>query len=117
PTPTPSPDTTRPLVTDVFAKPSTFSPNGDGLADTTKLNWTQSESANIVLTIKKASGKLVVRMVSQKPLVAAGWYAKWDGRNASGKLQKPGLYKFKIVATDVAGNVSKPVRSTVQLSH
>ncbi|MEA2477906.1 MAG: hypothetical protein QOC87_2105 [Actinomycetota bacterium] len=117
PTTSPPPDTTGPLVSNVFAKPATFSPNGDGHADQAKLNWTQSETANVALTIKDSRGRTVVKMVSRSPLSPAGWYAKWDGRNAAGKLQKPGLYKFKIVATDLAGNASSPAAATVRIAN
>lgn len=116
PTPPPSGDKVRPSLSGVYAKPATFSPNGDGQADVTKLHWTQSETATILLTIKNSSGRTVVKMVSRDPILAASWYAKWDGHDANGKLQKPGVYTFKLVATDVAGNVSKAAKSTVRIT-
>ncbi|MDQ3876932.1 MAG: hypothetical protein M3290_01080 [Actinomycetota bacterium] len=115
PQPSPSADTTKPLVTSVFANPARFSPNGDGHADRTKLNWTQSETANVILTIKDSSGRLVVKMTSRSPLLPGGWYAKWDGRNAYGNRLRAGLYTFKVAAEDVAGNRSRPVGGAVRI--
>jgi flagellar hook assembly protein FlgD len=92
-------DTTPALYT-VAVSPVRFSPDGDGVADTSRLSWSASEPVTGVVRILK--GTTVIR---SWPVTARGsWAVAWDGRNASGVRVGDGTYTFGVDARDAAGN-------------
>ena len=51
-------DTTAPSITNVSDIPDPFSPNGDGIKDSTSINYTLSEASNVTVTLADASSTL-----------------------------------------------------------
>jgi hypothetical protein len=88
-------DTTPPVLAVRSVVPDVFSPDGDGRADKVKARYSVSERSRVSLQVDGTEA-----IVS--PLRRNGtleWYAK----------RKPeGLYALTLVATDLAGNESRP---------
>jgi spore germination protein YaaH/flagellar hook assembly protein FlgD len=82
------------------ATPSTFSPNGDGAADTTALSWSANEKGSGTARIYK--GTTLVR--SWTITSRSTWSVTWNGRKASGTAVSDGRYTFKVTLKDAAGN-------------
>jgi len=96
-------DTRRPAVAS-SATPSSFSPNGDGTADSTRLQWTADEAA--------AGNARVLRGTTtyrRWPAGLAGLIG-WNGRTASGVAVADGRYTFRVELVDPAGN--RTIRDT-----
>jgi spore germination protein YaaH/flagellar hook assembly protein FlgD len=99
---------TVPMAVTTSATPWVITPNGDGRADTTVLGWSTAESAASLGRIYTASGA-----------VARGWSKTgtagtftWNGRNTAGTWLPSGIYRYRIVTYDKAGNltlVERPV--------
>ena len=82
------------------ATPPVFSPDGDGSADTTTIDWTAGES--LPATVLITHGKTQVR--SFRTAAALAGHLRWDGRNASGQFVADGSYLVRVILTDAAGN-------------
>ena len=81
--------------------PPSFSPDGDGVADTTRLAWTANEPASGTVVIRH--GKTVVRSwtVDERP---RRWATTWNGRDTKGRRLADGRYELRITLTDAGGN-------------
>ena len=100
-------DTTAPAIA-ASASGASFSPDGDGVADTTRLAWTANERASGTVRIRH--GKTVVRSWTITNL--STWAATWNGRDTKGRRLADGRYELRITLTDAGGNtrvVSKTV--------
>ncbi|MEO5966083.1 MAG: FlgD immunoglobulin-like domain containing protein [Candidatus Limnocylindrales bacterium] len=82
------------------ASSKAFSPNGDGLLDTTRLSFTSNEPATGTARIWK--GTTLVR--SWPVSAATTWHATWDGTRADGSRAADGTYALKVDVKDPAGN-------------
>jgi flagellar hook assembly protein FlgD len=78
-----------------------FSPDGDGVNDTTRLSWTLSEPGRGLFTIVEPGGREVLRR--DVPWGVSGGIT-WDGRDAAGRAVADGNYKVTLSASDYAGN-------------
>ncbi len=103
-------DTVGPHLSTAAASPASFSPNGDGRDETTRLTYTPAEACSIRIGIKDADG--VVRRWLH------GWRAKGTGRSAvtwdgtfisGGKATQAadGAYNFTIEHRDAAWNIRR----------
>jgi len=92
-------DTTPPSVV-ALALPGTFSPDGDGDADTATLSWASSEPAGG--TVSVWHGRTLVRRWSV-PAGPVGSVA-WDGRSGAGRAVADGRYTLRADLRDAAGN-------------
>lgn len=82
-------------VRSLTATPSTFSPNGDGDRDRTRLRWDVVQRGRVRLRVRNDSGN-VVREVSFGKL-STGWKTyRWNGRNNSGSIVRNGVYKASV---------------------
>ena len=108
-----------------------FSPNGDGVKDTTTfrsdVSWSTGStrtdfrwqifvrnSANVVLRTDSGTSP-ILRIGTDNPRVIHNWI--WDGRNAAGAIQPDGVYSYEIVDLDTVGGpmYSNWGRTTVTL--
>ncbi|HEY8631930.1 MAG TPA: glycosyl hydrolase family 18 protein, partial [Candidatus Limnocylindrales bacterium] len=94
-------DITPPSI-GVTAAPTSFSPNGDGAFDTTRLSWTSSE--RITGTARLARGTTVIRSWAIGN-VAAGAIL-WTGTDAAGRRLPDGRYTYRVAGRDAAGNAT-----------
>jgi len=110
-------DTTPPEVKDFYANPDPFSPNNDGIKDTTTFNYRLSEPAYVTTQIflaedgssfRRHSGitenfNYAAFSESAADIGASTGSWTWDGRGSHGELLG-GYYQYKIEAVDAAGN-------------
>jgi spore germination protein YaaH/flagellar hook assembly protein FlgD len=78
-----------------------FSPDGDGVNDTTRLSWSLSEPGRGLLTVADPAGQEVLRR--ELPWGVSGGIT-WDGRDAAGRAVADGDYRLTVTARDYAGN-------------
>ncbi len=110
---------TPPVLSNVSASPSTFSPNGDGNRDYTVITFAVNQPARVTIGIYDAAGTLVVSSVTSTELLrtanvvySTAWYG--DGA-ASGKVL-PGTYTYRISVVDTLGRVGVPRSGTLKVS-
>ncbi len=110
------PDTTAPTLSGIDAKvdgkvhlasanPASFSPNGDGLADSLVIDHRLSEPAYIDVDISHAGGNRVKQFShwsGQGPGATT-----WDGQGDSGARVPDGTYHLSLTPRDRAGNVGE----------
>ena len=83
------------------SSPPSFSPDGDGVADSTVIDWTMSEPA--ATTVRIYRGAKLVRTFSPVGSKAAG-AIRWNGRSGAGVVVGDGTYQVRITGQDAAGN-------------
>lgn len=94
------------------ASPLVFYPYvDDGYRDSTLVEWYLSRGAQARVRIRNAAGN-VIRSSGWKSYRAGfrGW--AWNGRKSSGRLVKPGTYKWEVTAQDPVGT-TRVARGTV----
>ncbi|MBI5701146.1 hypothetical protein HZC34_04775 [Candidatus Saganbacteria bacterium] len=118
-------DTTPPKINDLTALPNPFTPNGDGVKDTTTFKYNLSEPAYATLGIYREDGGLFRSYMAPTGKFAyptdplsflpldkgemsrrdSGGSWAWDGRGSRNELLG-GTYKYFISVEDNVGNVS-----------
>jgi hypothetical protein len=98
-------DTRGPRILEAKASHDVFSPDGDGQLDSVKITYRLSEPAHALLFLR---GHQVVRTYFARNKDSLGWYGRVDGVPL-----RQGLYRLRIGAVDVAGNVTGPERGIV----
>jgi hypothetical protein len=97
-------DTTPPNITNVLVYPATFSPNGDGIDDTTKLNYKLDKDSMVRVYATDPAGGFYLIQPSDT-YHAALQSVEWAGTTAgSNEVLPDGPYTIHIEATDAAGN-------------
>jgi len=99
-------------ITELAADPVLFSPNGDGIKDTTIIYYTLSESlfgrySLVTVTIGESGGTKQLA-VPAKPVAGTSQGRNsvvWDGKDGLGRYAEDGDYQVKIHAEDNGGNV------------
>ena len=93
-------DTVAPAILPALSRPA-FSPDGDGAADTVGLTFTAGEAGTGSARIYSGT-----RPIRAWPLSAAtAWAQAWDGRTAAGAAVPDGVYTYRVVVRDAAGNL------------
>jgi methionine-rich copper-binding protein CopC/flagellar hook assembly protein FlgD len=103
-------DTSVPTVTEFTADPNPFSPNGDGVKDTTTIYYTLSESLSgndSVITMTIGEGTLNVPAKPTPGTLSGRNTVIWDGKDGLGRYVDQGDYLVKIHAVDAGGNVNQ----------
>ncbi|MDQ3406936.1 MAG: hypothetical protein M3472_02100 [Chloroflexota bacterium] len=93
--------------------PPTFTPNGDGISDTMRLNHTVSEPAYLQFAIRDADGMTVRRFTSWTEGDAAS--TTWDGRDDDGAFVPEGRYVVAVTPKDRATNLGLEVSAPVKV--
>lgn len=88
------------------ADPASFSPDGDGTRDRTRLSWRVGSEGFVVLRIRNSDGK-VVRTVRFGREAAGERSWAWNGRADGGRLQPDGRYRVTVSWRDGRGRVSQ----------
>lgn len=94
---------TGPIIISLMASPDPFSPNGDGVNETTTISATLDDgdtSWTINITASDGSPVLSVSFFGT-PISST-----WDGKNGAGEVMADGAYTITVEATDAAGNSS-----------
>jgi len=107
----PSGETSAQLVLfdNVQVAPNPFTPNGDGVDDTTNIAYTlllppREKSVNVSAEILDTGGNPVQRLPVQPPLQGRGGHSvTWDGSQLDGTIAAAGLYTFRITARSTSG--------------
>jgi hypothetical protein len=87
-----------------------FSPNGDGVKDTTTISATASFDSPTWTVNVLNSGGTTVRTYSGTGQVVS---YTWDGKNSSAVIQPDGLYTLQILASDGLAQTSASATSTL----
>lgn len=97
-------DDVSPSVSSFSGTPASFSPNGDGIQDSTLISGTISEAASVTLDIQTSGGTLVKRLAAGVSKSAGKVSYRWNGKNNSGKFVTDGTYTAKMTLSDPSGN-------------
>lgn len=112
--------TVRVLVSKARARtwPSraTFSPNGDGSADTVRIRVRLYDWSYVTVGVYSSTGRLV-RTLRRTALMnrrtGNGYSYIWNGRDNRGRLARPGAYVIKVITRNQAGGALH--RNTVRI--
>jgi len=88
-----------PPVLGLTATSATFSPNGDGTADSARLVWTSSEAGTGSLRILRGT-----TLIQKWTLSGTSGVVSWTGRDAAGRLVPDGRYTLMLDRMDATGN-------------
>ncbi|KIC91224.1 lamin tail domain-containing protein [Flavihumibacter sp. ZG627] len=82
----------------IWAEPSLFSPDGDGIEEECKIKYRFQEAGTVAtVRIFNRNGQLLRQLANNALCGREGNYS-WDGRDDKGKISGPGIY---IISTDV----------------
>jgi hypothetical protein len=102
-------DTTPPTLRVLSVKPRTFSPDDDGHSDRLSIRYRQSERGHPFLLV---DGVVRVRALAGKTTGKLDWYGKVSHRSVPS-----GNYRITVLTRDIAGNLSRPVTTTVRVRY
>ncbi len=108
-------DTTPPeIVTYTITNPI-FSPNGDGIKDTSTIDLKFSEATKVELTIIDSENKLVNNLYSSSSVTNPN-PKPWDGTYGDSEIVAlDGVYNIRVFLEDPAGNTFTDLDSTITL--
>ena len=95
-------DTTPPVITDLTAKPTPFTPDGDGRNDRVRISFHVAERATVTVLVRR--GPREIATLLQGADVVGRKTVGWNGRSAGGRRVAAGRYSFDVTAVDAAGN-------------
>ncbi len=103
-------DTAAPRLANAAASPASFSPNGDGQAETTSVAYSPAEACSVRVGILDTDGAVVRWLQGWHARKARSYSVTWDGRVSSGGslvAAPEGLYRFDVERRDAAGNIAR----------
>ena len=101
-----------PLLTGISLNNTTFTPNGDGINDTTTLSFALAEPASITVRVFDTSGELVSTVVQDVQVGAGAGSVQWDGSYQFASRKVPaGIYTMEIRAITLTS--SRAARETI----
>jgi flagellar hook assembly protein FlgD len=80
------------------ALPAVLTPNGDGVAETTRISFSLTTAATATVDVVNGAGATVRQLANARSFPAGTSRLLWDGRNGSGVLIPDGLYSVVISA-------------------
>ncbi|MFA4844871.1 MAG: FlgD immunoglobulin-like domain containing protein, partial [Candidatus Margulisiibacteriota bacterium] len=109
------------------ASPATFTPNGDGLTDLTRISYGLAGGVPdyaVGLDIRTPTGSTVKNLIENDPQGSGNYSFYWDGKDNAGNMALDGYYSYVIKAEDKLGaKVEEPgtvllvsARPTVNIS-
>jgi len=109
-------DTTPPRLESAEVAPSSFSPNGDGQADSAKVRFEPSESGTARVSVIGDGDKVLRRLTDWRAVTASAQSVTWDGRISEGAnlvAAPEGRFTVEIAMRDLAGNSATVRRAVV----
>jgi flagellar hook assembly protein FlgD len=109
-------DTTPPRLETAEIAPGTFSPNGDGQADSAKVLFEPGESGTARVSVIGDGDRVLRRLTDWSAVGAAAQSVTWDGRiSENGKLvaAPEGRTLIEIAMRDLAGNSAQVRRAVI----
>jgi flagellar hook assembly protein FlgD len=80
------------------ANPAVVTPNGDAVAESTRISFVLTTAATVTADVLSGSSALVRRLANARSLGAGTRRFGWDGRDGSGALVPDGNYSLKVSA-------------------
>ncbi|MCX6875118.1 MAG: right-handed parallel beta-helix repeat-containing protein [Verrucomicrobia bacterium] len=105
----------KPFIVNYSAAPSPFSPDGDGVNDTTTIHFGITDDSLVNVEVLTTTDVLVKTLMNNVPLTKGQYTSVWDGINDLGQLAHEGHYKVRIRGTAQTGQVGDPVEIPVSL--
>ena len=111
------------LFRDMAISPRVFSPNGDGVNEELRIDFTVmmvGASTAVAAEIYDLTGRLVRRLEEQREVSAGAYSIAWDGRDEADGLVPPGLYAVRLKLdsdTEGTGVGSRELLRTVALTY
>jgi N-acetylmuramoyl-L-alanine amidase len=93
-------------VTVASVSPRVFFPNGDGVADTTRLHYELSRRATVSVTIRDYAGRGLRTLRAATAQAAGAYNVSWNGRSSTGGLVQDAAYRFRLTVTNGLGTFS-----------
>ena len=106
-------DITPPSVIIYTISNTTISPNGDGIEDSTIIDWKFSEEVKVNVDIVDSNGLAVFKDFYKSSKVTNPQPKTWDGKDSSGALVPDGVYTINIKLFDMAGNSTVDTSKTI----
>lgn len=107
-------ETAAPTVSLLVASSEAFSPNGDGVKDTTTISATITDDSpplDWTLSIKNTLGQVVRSWSGSEPSSPASISLVWDGHDLNGGVVPDGQYTVVVTALDHWGNAASSSKS------
>lgn len=105
-----------PVISNASANPNVFSPDGDGINDTSTISFDLNVTSNIVVNIYDGTD-IINQLINE--LRGSGTHnVVWNGENTLGDTMPEGTYTYKITAqnsegaTEFNGNVTIDMNAT-----
>jgi flagellar hook assembly protein FlgD len=93
-------------VRKLAATPPVLTPNGDGVAETTKISFSLTTSATVDVSVLDGAGAIVARPVNDRSVSAGAFATVWNGEAAGGALLPDGRYTMQVDARSPAQDAS-----------
>jgi flagellar hook assembly protein FlgD len=93
-------------VRNLAAAPRALTPNGDGVAEATKISFSLTTSATVDVSVLDGAGATVARPVNDRLVGAGAFTTVWGGEGAGGALLPDGRYTLQVDARSPAQEVS-----------
>ena len=111
------------LFRDFAITPRVFSPNGDGVNDELRLDFTVmmvGASTAVAAEVFDLTGRRVRRLEERRDVSAGRYSIAWDGRDEAGALVPPGVYAVGLKLASDTGDIgvgSRELLRTVALTY
>ena len=111
------------LFRDLALSPRVFSPNGDGVNDELRLDFTVmmvGASTAVAVEVYDLTGRRVRRLEERREVSAGGYTVAWDGRDEADELVPPGVYAVRLKLASDTGDTgvgSRELLRTVALTY
>jgi len=101
-----------PLLSGIALNNTTFTPNGDGINDTTTLSYSLAEPATVTVRVYDNSGELITTVVQDVQVGGGANSVQWDGSYQFASRKVPaGIYIMEIKALTLTS--SRADRQTI----
>jgi len=116
PGPGPGPGVAVPVISSFTVDPSTFSPNGDGTADTTAISFNLNVESKVYVYIETSAGVVMNKLLDGTTKSAGSVVVAWDGKNSANTVVSDATYKVKVKAENASGNDNEELSVVVNTS-